>query len=378
LTFAIAGPPAHGTLSGSGSAVVYTPDPDFHGEDSFTFIASDGASTSAPATVAITVDPVNDAPVASDASVSAASGVAEPIALRATDPDSHALTYVLVTQPAHGTVSLVGSTATYTSEPGFTGTDSFGFAVHDGTVLSTTAIVTIDVRAAAPAIRLSLADDARRIANVRSLDGAIVTGGASAFIFVDPSGSNDVANVTFELDGTPFAVDAAAPFDFAGTTLRRPCPSCAPDAIPFESNLLDLGEHQIRAHVAHRNGTRTVLVATFTVADTVPHSLMVSSTASRAEPVAIDGALLSGKQYPFFGPAGDPIAGLAAIIFAIDGRPAGIDLSAPYDVGGTNRNGTASPIDTRRLRNGQHQLTAIVVLDGGRMLTYEASFRVQN
>ena len=32
---------------------VYTPDPDFHGEDSFTYIANDGLLSSSPATVTI-------------------------------------------------------------------------------------------------------------------------------------------------------------------------------------------------------------------------------------------------------------------------------------------------------------------------------------
>ncbi len=43
----------------------YTPDPDFSGTDSFTYMASDGSLDSDLATVVLTVDPVNDAPVAS-------------------------------------------------------------------------------------------------------------------------------------------------------------------------------------------------------------------------------------------------------------------------------------------------------------------------
>ena len=45
----------------------YVPDPDFFGTDSFTYQLEDpSGATSAVATVTITVNPVNDAPVATD------------------------------------------------------------------------------------------------------------------------------------------------------------------------------------------------------------------------------------------------------------------------------------------------------------------------
>jgi len=55
--------PAHGsvTLNSNGS-FAYTPEPDFNGSDSFTYAANDGTQSSSPATVTITVNPVNDAP----------------------------------------------------------------------------------------------------------------------------------------------------------------------------------------------------------------------------------------------------------------------------------------------------------------------------
>jgi hypothetical protein len=62
LTFAVA-QPLHGTLTGDAPAVVYTPDPDYYGPDSFTFTTHDGASSSSPATVLVDVTEVNDPPV---------------------------------------------------------------------------------------------------------------------------------------------------------------------------------------------------------------------------------------------------------------------------------------------------------------------------
>ena len=64
LTFLVTGTPAHGSLTGTGANRTYTPAADYHGADSFTFTVSDGTSTSLPATVTITVTPVNDPPVA--------------------------------------------------------------------------------------------------------------------------------------------------------------------------------------------------------------------------------------------------------------------------------------------------------------------------
>ncbi|RKH51828.1 Ig-like domain-containing protein [Corallococcus llansteffanensis] len=54
LTFTVTAP-AHGTLSGTGAQVLYTPAADFQGQDQFTFEASDGALASNTATVTITV-----------------------------------------------------------------------------------------------------------------------------------------------------------------------------------------------------------------------------------------------------------------------------------------------------------------------------------
>ena len=63
ITFAVATRPAHGTLSGTAPSLTYTPAADYFGPDSFTFTTNDGASSSSPATVAITVTEVNDPPV---------------------------------------------------------------------------------------------------------------------------------------------------------------------------------------------------------------------------------------------------------------------------------------------------------------------------
>ena len=57
--------PAHGSLSlDAQGSFTYTPAADFNGTDTFTYQAGDGALTSDPTTVTLTITPVNDAPVA--------------------------------------------------------------------------------------------------------------------------------------------------------------------------------------------------------------------------------------------------------------------------------------------------------------------------
>ena len=56
--------PAHGTVTGTGSSVIYLPAANYTGPDNFTFTVDDGNGGSAAATVNIEVTTVNDAPVA--------------------------------------------------------------------------------------------------------------------------------------------------------------------------------------------------------------------------------------------------------------------------------------------------------------------------
>jgi len=88
LSYAVASAPTNGSLSGSGRNLTYTPAHNFVGEDEFSFTVSDGTFTSAPATVSLTVTPVNDPP---DVTVDAIQGgVGFPVDLSGafTDPDA--------------------------------------------------------------------------------------------------------------------------------------------------------------------------------------------------------------------------------------------------------------------------------------------------
>ena len=64
LTYEIVAGPGHGTLAGTAPDLTYTPSENYNGSDSFTFKVNDGIADSNTAAVALTINAVNDAPVA--------------------------------------------------------------------------------------------------------------------------------------------------------------------------------------------------------------------------------------------------------------------------------------------------------------------------
>jgi VCBS repeat-containing protein len=138
--------PAHGTLTlNADGSFVYTPPDDFNGSDSFTYRTSDGSTLSNEALVLITVNAVNDAPVAFDQSVVTLKDTAITIALVAQDEEGSPLTYRIVSGPAHGSLSGSGASLRYTPARKYTGADSFKFVANDGQADSAPALVSITV-----------------------------------------------------------------------------------------------------------------------------------------------------------------------------------------------------------------------------------------
>ena len=145
LTYSIIASTSHGTLSGIAPNLTYVPDINYAGSDSFTFKVNDGTQDGASATISITVIAVNDVPSATAQSVSTAKNTSKLITLAGTDPENSTLSYFVVTNPVHGTLSGTVPNLTYLPATDYTGSDSFTFKVNDGSLDSAVATVSITV-----------------------------------------------------------------------------------------------------------------------------------------------------------------------------------------------------------------------------------------
>ncbi len=139
--------PANGMVTNNGNNVIYTPDPDFNGTDTFDYTVEDGNGDTDTATVNITVDPQNDLPVANDdgATTPEDTDVTIDVLRNDTDVDGDNLTVSSVTQPSNGTVTNNGTDVTYSPNANFSGIDTFNYTVEDGNGGTANAIVSVDV-----------------------------------------------------------------------------------------------------------------------------------------------------------------------------------------------------------------------------------------
>jgi VCBS repeat-containing protein len=147
--------PAHGTLVFNPDGTFsYTHNGDEATSDFFTYSANDGTQSSNVAKVTITIQPVNDAPIANIDSASVARGQrvttldsgAKSLLANDNDPDSTILTATLVTAPAHGAVTInANGTFTYTHNGGNDATDSFTYQAADGFGSAAVSTVTLAI-----------------------------------------------------------------------------------------------------------------------------------------------------------------------------------------------------------------------------------------
>jgi hypothetical protein len=137
--------PQKGVLSGTGANRQYVPNRNYSGTDSFTFKVNDGTLESAVVMVTLTIQEVNDAPMALGDSVTGTEDQPVSIVLRGSDMEFSPLTFTVVAAPTKGVLSGTAPNLTYTPNANVTGDDAFTFKVNDGALDSAVATVSIRI-----------------------------------------------------------------------------------------------------------------------------------------------------------------------------------------------------------------------------------------
>jgi CshA-type fibril repeat protein/VCBS repeat-containing protein len=201
LTAVDATTPGYGTVTlNTDGTYSYTPATGFSGTDTFTYRDQDAyGGLSQPVTVTITVDPTA---LADTATVAADGVLHETTSVLANDLGT-GLTAVLVTGPAHGTVTLNSDgTYTYTPDTGYAGSDSFTYQAEDASG-NLSAPVTVSLGVGQPAAPVGTADTGTTTAGT-ALDGSSVLGndsGTGALTVTEATGPSD-GTLSLDSDGT--------------------------------------------------------------------------------------------------------------------------------------------------------------------------------
>ena len=231
------------TLNANGT-ITFVPDANFHGNATFSYIATDGKPVdgdSLAATVTITVASVNDAPVTTGQSVTTAEDTNVNITLSASDVDGDTLTYTIVGSPAHGSLTGTAPNYVYTPDTNYNGSDTFTFKVNDGTVDSATVTVLINVTPvndaptiAAPVSLPSSNEDTSRVISLAQLltgatdpegqslsvtglvasNGTLVYNGDATWTYTPAANFTGLETLTYGVsDGVAAAVITSATFN---------------------------------------------------------------------------------------------------------------------------------------------------------------------
>jgi len=141
---------ARGTTSVVGGQIIYVPDPDTNGVDTFAYVVDDGTGRTATASVIVTVTPVNDPPTAAadTATTDEDTDVVIDVLANDTDPDGDTLTVESYDDAGITDGILVaagGGRFTYTPDANWSGTQAFSYTVRDDRGATATGAVAITV-----------------------------------------------------------------------------------------------------------------------------------------------------------------------------------------------------------------------------------------
>ena len=190
------------------ASLTFTPNANWNGDTSFTYASQDNDANNdaTPATVSITVNPVNDPPVANDDAESVNKGQTINIDLATNDTDIdgtvNPATIVITGDPSNGSVTVnADGTVDYQHDNSLTSGDSFKYTILDNDgLISNEATVTVTVSNQAPEIDMSLS-------GMDVDEGHLVIGND----YVDPQTSDprttDAGSIGFKTGDQPFTLN---------------------------------------------------------------------------------------------------------------------------------------------------------------------------
>ena len=287
LSFEVILPPNHGDLAGTPSNLTYTAIENYNGPDVFSFTANDGKADSEAATIAITVNPVNDAPVANSQTVDLNEDESKPVTLGASDVEGTLLTYEIIDGPSVGVLTGNMPNLSYSPTENYNGSDSFSFKANDGQLYSSLATVSLTIHPINDPPLAKAGPDQ----NVFAADTVLLDGGASSD--VDDDNLNfywsfaDVPAGSLAVFFNPTVVNPAFTPDIVGTykvqlIVNDGIVNSAPDEVtinaePRRTTVPDVvGKTQSVAEAAIRSAILVVGDITTENSETVPKDFVIS------------------------------------------------------------------------------------------------------
>ena len=264
-TWSVVTTTTHGVLTlNPDGTYTYTPAPNFHGTDVFTYQVCDADGDCSTATVIITVNSVDDQPLGVDDAATVNEDAVLNGSVRGNDTESGdgGNTWSVVTTTTHGVLTLnPDGTYTYTPAPNFHGTDVFTYQVCDADGDCSTARVTI---------------------NVSSVDDAGIVLTKDITVYLDATGN--VSITAGQIDDGSYDPDG-----IASITIDQSNFSCA-----------NVGANNVTMTVTDANGNVSTAVAIVTVVDnlapviTCPAPLTV--TCASAVPAPNTGSVVASDN----------------------------------------------------------------------------------
>ena len=257
--------PSRGQAEIVNGRVVYMPDVDLNGTDTFAYTIADGRGGQAGATVTVDIAPQNDPPIAVDdeAFVLEASRVEVDVLANDSDVDGDVLVVRVVDEPRRGKVSLEDDgRILYLAERASAGTDAFTYSVDDGTAEPVIATVTVTIFPPVLIDSIEVAEDtSAQPPDKRPAFTVKLRVATSAAVTVEYEAVEDTATAGEDYEDYPDPPGEFV-FEIGESVASLPPPDIIDDKDrePRETFTVELTAHYPGGLVSRASGTVTILV----------------------------------------------------------------------------------------------------------------------